>query len=56
MHTKYENITEEILELAGVKINGSNPWDIRIHNDEFYSTTFQSPVKTESIHYRRKAL
>jgi len=36
MHTKYENITEEILELAGVKINGSNPWDIRIHNDEFY--------------------
>ena len=24
------------MELAGVKINGSNPWDIQIHNDEFY--------------------
>lgn len=29
-------IAEDILALAGVKINGSNPWDIRIHNDEFY--------------------
>ncbi len=36
MNKKYKKITEEILELAGVKINGSNPWDIRIHNDEFY--------------------
>ncbi len=36
MNNKYKKITEEILELAGVKINGSNTWDIRIHNDEFY--------------------
>lgn len=36
MHKKCRKITEEILELAGVRINGSNPWDIRIHNDEFY--------------------
>ena len=36
MHQKCKKITEEILELAGVKINGSNPWDIQIHNDEFY--------------------
>jgi cyclopropane-fatty-acyl-phospholipid synthase len=36
MHKKYKKIAEEILELTGVKINGSNPWDIRIHNDEFY--------------------
>jgi cyclopropane-fatty-acyl-phospholipid synthase len=36
MNNNYKKITEEILGLAGVKINGSNPWDIRIHNDEFY--------------------
>jgi len=36
MHTKCKNLVAEILELAGVKINGSNPWDIQIHNDEFY--------------------
>jgi len=36
MHTKCKNLVAEILGLAGVKINGSNPWDIQIHNDEFY--------------------
>lgn len=36
MNKKCKKITEEILELAGVKINGSNPWDIQIHNEEFY--------------------
>jgi cyclopropane-fatty-acyl-phospholipid synthase len=36
MDKKYKEITEEILGLAGVKINGSNAWDIQIHNDGFY--------------------
>ncbi|MCE5345371.1 MAG: cyclopropane fatty acyl phospholipid synthase [Bacteroidales bacterium] len=36
MKNTYRKITEDILGLAGVEINGSNPWDIRIHNDEFY--------------------
>ncbi|HUX95491.1 MAG TPA: cyclopropane fatty acyl phospholipid synthase [Bacteroidales bacterium] len=36
MNTKCKKITEEILELAGVKINGNDPWDIQVHNDEFY--------------------
>jgi cyclopropane-fatty-acyl-phospholipid synthase len=36
MNVRYKKITEEILDLAGVKINGSNPWDIHVHNDEFY--------------------
>lgn len=36
MKNKYKNITEEILELAGVAINGYNPLDIRVNNDEFY--------------------
>ncbi|MDP2336922.1 MAG: cyclopropane fatty acyl phospholipid synthase [Bacteroidota bacterium] len=36
MNTKYKKIAEEILGLAGVQINGKNPWDIQIHNEEFY--------------------
>ena len=36
MSNKYKNIAEEILELAGVKINGSNPWHIQVHNNGFY--------------------
>ncbi|MBX9586490.1 MAG: cyclopropane fatty acyl phospholipid synthase [Gammaproteobacteria bacterium] len=27
---------EELLDIAGVKINGNNPWDIQVHNDNFY--------------------
>ena len=36
MKNKYKIITEDILALAGLKINGNNPLDIRVHNDEFY--------------------
>jgi cyclopropane-fatty-acyl-phospholipid synthase len=36
INDKYKKTVEEILGLAGVEINGSNPWDIRIHNDKFY--------------------
>ena len=36
MNNKYEKITTEILEMAGIQINGNNPWDIRVHNKEFY--------------------
>src|ERR1035437_1089244 len=36
MKNTYKKITEEILGLAGVKINGNDPWDIQVHNDEFY--------------------
>jgi len=36
MKNRYKKIAEEILELADVKINGSNPWDIQVHNDNFY--------------------
>ena len=33
---RYERTTKQILSLAGIKINGSNPWDIRVHNKKFY--------------------
>jgi len=36
MSTQYQNLLEEILELAGVKINGGNSWDIQVNNDKFY--------------------
>jgi cyclopropane-fatty-acyl-phospholipid synthase len=38
MSAKYKKLTEEILGLAGVQINGSNPWDIQIHNEKFYKS------------------
>jgi len=36
MKNKYKEIAEEILGFAGVQINGSNPWDIQVHTEEFY--------------------
>jgi len=27
---------EKILSLAGIKINGNDPWDIKVHNEKFY--------------------
>jgi cyclopropane-fatty-acyl-phospholipid synthase len=36
MKNNYKIIAEDILSLAGVKINGNNPWDISILNDDFY--------------------
>ncbi len=27
---------QKLLDMAGVKINGSNPWDIQVKNDNFY--------------------
>ena len=36
MHSSYKRTTEALFELAGVKINGDNPWDIRVHNEDFY--------------------
>lgn len=33
---KNKNIVANLLALAGITINGQNPWDIQIHNDELY--------------------
>ncbi|MFC2014197.1 cyclopropane fatty acyl phospholipid synthase [Chloroflexota bacterium] len=33
---KLENTSQRLLSLAGIKINGDNPWDIRVHNEKFY--------------------
>ncbi len=33
---RYKNIVENLLNSAGIQINGSNPWDIQVFNDKFY--------------------
>ena len=33
---KYKKIAGDILEFGGITINGKNPWDIQVHNEEFY--------------------
>ena len=40
MDNKYENLVKEIFTLAGININGTNPWDIRVHNSGFYKRAF----------------
>ena len=32
-----EQTAKQLLELAEVTINGEKPWDIQVHNDEFYA-------------------
>lgn len=36
MPGNYQNIVNEILQPADIKINGSKPWDIQVHNNDFY--------------------
>ncbi len=36
MSLRYRKMAEEVLNLAGVKINGSNPWDIQVKDERFY--------------------
>ena len=31
-----QGVVQELLGQAGVTVNGDNPWDIRVHNDDFY--------------------
>ena len=36
MKDHYKKLAEDLLNLAGIKMNGSNPWDIRINDERFY--------------------
>ncbi len=33
---RLKKTADELLSLAGVEINGTNPWDIQVHNGNFY--------------------
>lgn len=33
---KYKSLVKELLSVAGIEINGSNPWDIQVHDERIY--------------------
>jgi cyclopropane-fatty-acyl-phospholipid synthase len=33
---RYEGAAQKLLSLAGIGINGNNPWDIKVKNNQFY--------------------
>ena len=33
---KYESLLTDLLSLAGIEVNGRNPWDIQVHDARFY--------------------
>jgi len=35
-YNKYQSLVKELLSLANIEINGSNPWDIQVHDERFY--------------------
>jgi cyclopropane-fatty-acyl-phospholipid synthase len=36
MSKKSETVIRQLLELAEIEVNGSNPWDIQVHDPRFY--------------------
>lgn len=32
----YQKLAQELLSIAGISINGKNPWDIQVYNNKFY--------------------
>jgi cyclopropane-fatty-acyl-phospholipid synthase len=36
MNSRYRKLTETVLEMAGVKINGTEKWDIQVLDERFY--------------------
>lgn len=42
MNVKFKKITQDILTLAGITINGNEPWDIQVYNDTFYEKVITS--------------
>ena len=33
----FSNALQDMLYSVGVKVNGNNPWDIKIHDERFYN-------------------
>lgn len=33
---KYKSLVKDLFSIAGIEINGSNPWDIKVYDDAFY--------------------
>lgn len=41
LRNTFKRRAEEMLARAGVEINGSRPWDLLVHRDEFYGRVFR---------------
>lgn len=41
-HQNIKTVIDEILDVADIKINGSRPWDVQVHNDETYLKVLKS--------------
>ena len=39
--TEWKRIAQDLLDQAGIEINGSRPYDIQIHNDHFYQRVME---------------
>ncbi len=37
----YRSVVSELLSPSGITINGSNPWDIHVHDDRFYASVIR---------------
>jgi cyclopropane-fatty-acyl-phospholipid synthase len=39
-----KKVAQHFLELAGITINGSSPWDMQVHNEKLYSRVLSQPI------------
>ena len=39
-----KKVAQHFLELAGIAINGSRPWDMQVHNEKLYSRVLSQPI------------
>lgn len=39
--SKAKGVIQELAELAGVQLNGSNPWDVQVHDNRLYQRVLQ---------------
>ena len=38
---RHKKIVEDLLNYAGISINGSKPWDITVHDERFFRSIIQ---------------
>lgn len=36
MENRVKDVVKQVFNNAGIKINGPNPWDLQVHNEDFY--------------------
>lgn len=42
--TKAQPFVEQLLSIANIKINGNNPWDIKLNDNRFYDVVLKNPT------------